>query len=182
MDEAEFARVAASFASFHAQFAPLFGRKEAQAHSEQYVRGLLVQQTDRRNAENVAEVLTGVSARALQRFSDQRAVGTRARDGPPAGVSRAAAEHAGGGLDHRRERRGQAGAALGGGGPPVLWARGQAGQLPGGRGAWPTPRPAATPWSTRSSTCRRSGRTTGRAAGRRGCPTASPLPPKRRSG
>jgi SRSO17 transposase len=68
MDEAEFARVATSFATFHAQFAPLFGRKEAQAHSEQYVRGLLVQQTDRRNAENVAEVLSGVSARALQRF------------------------------------------------------------------------------------------------------------------
>src|SRR5437763_5498922 len=68
MDEAEFARVAASFATFHGQFAPLFGRKEAQAHGEQYVRGLLVQQTDRRNAENVAEVLEGVSARALQRF------------------------------------------------------------------------------------------------------------------
>jgi SRSO17 transposase len=68
MDEAEFARVAASFATCHAQFAPLVGRKEAQAHREQYVRGLLVQQTDRRNAENVAEVLNGVSARALQRF------------------------------------------------------------------------------------------------------------------
>jgi len=68
MDEAELARVAASFATFHDQFAPLFGRTEAQAHGEQYVRGLLVQQTDRRNAENVAEVLDGVSARALQRF------------------------------------------------------------------------------------------------------------------
>ena len=68
MDETDFARVAATFATFHAQFAPLFGRKEAQAHGEQYVRGLLVQQTDRRNAENVAEVLDGVSARALQRF------------------------------------------------------------------------------------------------------------------
>ncbi len=68
MEDAEFARVAASFATFHAQFAPLFGRKEAQAHGEQYVRGLLVQQTDRRNAENVAEVVEDVSARALQRF------------------------------------------------------------------------------------------------------------------
>ena len=35
MDEAEFAQVAAAFATFHAQFAPLFGRKEAQAHGEQ---------------------------------------------------------------------------------------------------------------------------------------------------
>jgi SRSO17 transposase len=68
MDQAEFARVAASFATFHEQFGLLFGRREAQAHGEQYVRGLLVQQTDRRNAENVAEVLEGVSARALQRF------------------------------------------------------------------------------------------------------------------
>ncbi len=68
MDAAEFARVAASFATFHEQFAPLFGRKEAQAHGEQYVRGLLAQQTDRRNAKNVAEVLDGVSARAVQRF------------------------------------------------------------------------------------------------------------------
>src|SRR5438132_11152434 len=68
MDEVEFARVAASFAAFHARFAPRFGRTEAQAHGAQYVRGLLVQQTDRRNAENVAAVLDGVSARALQRF------------------------------------------------------------------------------------------------------------------
>ncbi len=32
--------------------APLFGRKEAKRRSEQYVRGLLVQQTDRLNAEH----------------------------------------------------------------------------------------------------------------------------------
>ena len=30
MDQAEFDRVAASFATFHGQFAPHFGRKEAQ--------------------------------------------------------------------------------------------------------------------------------------------------------
>src|SRR5947209_2036147 len=68
MDQAEFDRVAASFATFHAQFAPLFGRKEAQRRSEQYVRGLLVQQTDRRNAENVAEAIAGATPRALQRL------------------------------------------------------------------------------------------------------------------
>src|SRR5207244_5500911 len=48
--------------------APLFGRKEAQRRSEQYVRGLLVQQTDRRNAENVAETIAGATPRALQRL------------------------------------------------------------------------------------------------------------------
>jgi SRSO17 transposase len=68
MDQAEFDRVAASFAAFHAYFAPLFGRKEAQRRSEQYVRGLLVQQTDRRNAENVAETIAGATPRALQRL------------------------------------------------------------------------------------------------------------------
>jgi len=68
MEPGEFERVVASFAAFHREFAPLFGRREAQAHSEQYVRGLLVQQTDRRNAENLAEAVDGVSARALQRF------------------------------------------------------------------------------------------------------------------
>jgi SRSO17 transposase len=68
MDQEEFERVAASFAAFHAHFAPRFGRKEAQRRSEQYLRGLLVQQTDRRNAENVAELIAGATPRALQRL------------------------------------------------------------------------------------------------------------------
>jgi SRSO17 transposase len=68
MDQAEFERVAVSFAAFHAYFAPLFGRKEAQRRSEQYLRGLLVQQTDRRNAENVAEMIEGATPRTLQRL------------------------------------------------------------------------------------------------------------------
>src|SRR5438270_494702 len=68
MDQAEFDRVAASFAAFHAEFAPLFGRKEAQRRSEQHVRGLLLQQTDRRNAENVAEMIVGATPRTLQRL------------------------------------------------------------------------------------------------------------------
>ena len=68
LDQADFDRVAASLAAFHAEFAPLFGRKEARRRSEQYVRGLLVQQTDRRNAENVAETIAGATPRALQRL------------------------------------------------------------------------------------------------------------------
>ncbi len=68
MDQGEFECVAASFAAFHAEFAPLFGRKEAQRRGEQYVRGLLVQQTDRRNAENVAEMIEGATPRTLQRL------------------------------------------------------------------------------------------------------------------
>ncbi len=68
LEKGEFRRVAATFRTFHKQFAPLFGRQEAQRHSERYVRGLLVQQTDRRNAENLAEAVAGASARTLQQF------------------------------------------------------------------------------------------------------------------
>lgn len=68
MNQVEFDRIAASFAAFHQQFAPLFGRTEAQQRSEQYLRGLLVQQTDRRNAENLAEAVDGATPRALQRL------------------------------------------------------------------------------------------------------------------
>jgi SRSO17 transposase len=64
----EFERVAASFAAFHQGFAPLFGRTEARERSQQYLRGLLVQQTDRRNAENLAESVEGATPRSLQRF------------------------------------------------------------------------------------------------------------------
>jgi SRSO17 transposase len=68
MDAAEFERVAETFAGFHRRFAPLFGRPEAQDRSEQYVRGLLVQRGERRNAENLAEAVGDVSPRVLQRF------------------------------------------------------------------------------------------------------------------
>ena len=65
MDQGAFDQVAGSFAGFHAEFAPLFGRKDTQRRSEQYLRGLLVQQTDRRNAENMAETIAGATPRTL---------------------------------------------------------------------------------------------------------------------
>ncbi len=68
MDATAFANVAAAFASFQAHFAPLFGRREARARGEQYLRGLLVQHADRRNAENVAEAAVGATPRTLQRL------------------------------------------------------------------------------------------------------------------
>src|SRR5881397_2058906 len=67
MELIEFERVEASFRAFHAEFAPLFGRQECRERSRDYLQGLLVQAEERRNAENMAEVLP-VSARALQRF------------------------------------------------------------------------------------------------------------------
>src|SRR5438874_13728507 len=71
MELAVFERVAEQFAAFQAQFAPPFGRKEARERSEQYIRGLLVQSAERRNAENLAEAIDGATARALQRFLTQ---------------------------------------------------------------------------------------------------------------
>ncbi len=71
MDDGEFRRVAGALRTFHTRFAPLFGRKEAQRHGAQYVRGLLVTREERRNAENVAEAVVGTAgkaARALQQF------------------------------------------------------------------------------------------------------------------
>jgi SRSO17 transposase len=68
VNEVEFERVATSFATFHQEFAALFGRTEARSRSEQYLRGLLIQQTDRRNVENLAEVIAGATPRTLQRF------------------------------------------------------------------------------------------------------------------
>lgn len=62
----EFDRVHAAFLVFHAEFAPRLGRQQWQERTRDYLRGLLVQGEERRNAENVSEAL-GVSARSLQR-------------------------------------------------------------------------------------------------------------------
>ena len=67
MDAAGFERVYQAFGEFHSFFAPLFGRREARDLSRNYLRALLVQAGERRNAENLSESV-GVSARAMQRF------------------------------------------------------------------------------------------------------------------
>src|SRR5713101_7907054 len=79
MELAEFERVYDSFCAFHAEFAPDFGRKQWRENSDDYLQGLLVQTEERRNAENMAEVLP-ISARALQRFlTDARNATARCR-------------------------------------------------------------------------------------------------------
>jgi len=67
MDVGAFERVYQVFGEFHAFFAPAFGRKQWREHSRHYLQALLVQSQERRNAENLAEMVP-VSARALQRF------------------------------------------------------------------------------------------------------------------
>ncbi len=67
MEVEAFERVYEAFGDFHAFFAPAFGRKQWREHSWHYLQALLVQSQERRNAENLAEMVP-VSARALQRF------------------------------------------------------------------------------------------------------------------
>ena len=73
----ELDQVTASFTTFHDYFAPLFGRTEARQRSEQYLRALLVQQAERRNAENLAEAIAGATPRTLQRFLTEAPWGHR---------------------------------------------------------------------------------------------------------
>ncbi len=129
MEQTGFEQVAASFGAFHMEFAPLFGRVEAQRRSEQYLRGLLVQQADRRNAENVAALIEGATPRPLQRLL-RGALADGASDRPPARLRGGAPEHAGRRLCDRRERLPQARDYVGGGGAAVLRDAGQ-----GDRGA-----------------------------------------------
>ena len=67
MDAAALERVYEAFQDFHAYFAPAFGRKQWRERSGQYLQGLLVQSEERRNAENLSEMVAA-SPRVLQRF------------------------------------------------------------------------------------------------------------------
>ena len=67
MDAAAFEQVNEAFQEFHAYFAELFGRRETREHSRHYLRALLVQSGERRNAENLSEMVPA-SAKVMQRF------------------------------------------------------------------------------------------------------------------
>ena len=67
MDAVAFERVYEAFQDFHSYFGPLFGRREARDLSRHYLQALLVQSGERRNAENLPEMVPA-SARAVQRF------------------------------------------------------------------------------------------------------------------
>ena len=80
MDAVSFERVYDSLQEFQAFFAASFGRKQWRDHSGNYLQALLVQDQERRNAENLSESV-GISARAMQRFltearwSDETVIG-----------------------------------------------------------------------------------------------------------
>ena len=130
MDAAAFERVYEAFGEFHSFFAPLFGRRESRDHSRNYLRALLVQSQDRRNAGNLSESV-GVPARAMQRFLtaapwDDDAVMGRLQEYLAPRLGHSEAVWVLDGSDFPKQGR-----KVGGGGPAVLWQVGQGGQLPG---------------------------------------------------
>src|SRR6476619_1443666 len=67
MDEAQLLALKPELDRFLDRFAPLFGRDENQAHARRFVQGLL-HGGERRNAENIAEAMSGGPVRSLQAF------------------------------------------------------------------------------------------------------------------
>jgi SRSO17 transposase len=72
VDAVELDHVSESFERFHAQFASAFGLMVWHEHCADYLRALLVQSSERRNAENLGEAV-GVPARVMQWFLTQAA-------------------------------------------------------------------------------------------------------------
>jgi SRSO17 transposase len=67
MDEAQLLALKPELDRFLDRFAPLFGRDENQAHARRFVQGLL-HGGERRNAENIAQAMSGGPVRSLQAF------------------------------------------------------------------------------------------------------------------
>ena len=67
MDVAAFERVYECFREFHGFFAAAFGRKQWRERSRHYLQALLDQSQERRNAENLSEMVPA-SVWAMQRF------------------------------------------------------------------------------------------------------------------
>jgi SRSO17 transposase len=67
MDEQQLLALKPELDRFLDQFAPLFGREENQVHARRFTQGLL-RGGERRNAENIAETMSGGPVRSLQAF------------------------------------------------------------------------------------------------------------------
>ena len=67
MDESQLLALKPELDRFLDRFAPLFGRDENQAHARRFVQGLL-HGGERRNAENIAQAMSGGPVRSLQAF------------------------------------------------------------------------------------------------------------------
>jgi SRSO17 transposase len=67
MDEPQLLALKPELDRFLLRFAPLFGRRENRAHAGRFVQGLL-HGGERRNAENIAQAMSGGPVRSLQAF------------------------------------------------------------------------------------------------------------------
>jgi SRSO17 transposase len=67
MDEPQLLALKPELDRFLGRFAPLFGRDENRAHARRFVQGLL-HGGERRNAENIAQAMSGGPVRSLQAF------------------------------------------------------------------------------------------------------------------
>jgi SRSO17 transposase len=67
MTAEELDQIEEQFTTFHAAFAEVFGRKQCRQRSQDYLKALLLQAEERKNAENLSEVVDA-SPRVLQRF------------------------------------------------------------------------------------------------------------------
>lgn len=67
MDEQQLLALKPELDRFLDRFTPLFGRDENQAHARRFIQGLL-RGGERRNAENIAEAMSGGPVRSLQAF------------------------------------------------------------------------------------------------------------------
>ena len=130
MEAGAFERVYQAFQEFHTYFAGAFGRKQWREQSQYYLQGLLVQSQERRNAENLSEMVP-VSARSMQRFL------TEARWDDDAVIARLQ-EYLGPKLEHPLavwvfdgSDFPKQGVKSRGGGPAVLRGVGKDSQLPG---------------------------------------------------
>jgi hypothetical protein len=133
MELAVFERVYQDFRDFHAFFASTFNRMQWREHSGHYLQALLVQSQERRNAENLAEMVP-VSARALQRFLtearwDDEAVTGRLQEYLSPRLTHPLAVWVFDGSDFPKQvRRGN---------PAIWWSLGQGGQLSSGNVSGP---------------------------------------------
>ena len=168
MDAAAFERVYEAFQNFHAQFAPLFGRREARDLSRHYLQALLVQSGERRNAENLPEAVPA-SARAMQRFLTESPWDDDAVAGHLQEYLAPRLEHPGAvwvldGSDFPKQGRKSAGVARQYCGRLGKVANCQAGMFLGlHQSRW------AAPWWTSGFTCRRVGPRTKSGARRQEC-------------
>ena len=174
------------FAAYVEGLASVIGHKDRVGPLRDYCTGLMLP-CERKSVEPMAAVTaparTAAQHQSLLHFvgeggwSDEQVLG-KVREMVLPAIERQGSDR---GVDHRRYRLSQAGAALGRGGAAVLWSARQAGQLPGGGVALAGQSPCEPAGGLSALSAARLGGRTARAGARRMCRRRSNLRPSRRS-